>query len=95
VAERVGHERSHLHFCEESPMIGDPQFCRERAEKCRDLASTASDPLAQKTYASIGEKCAALADEIENAKAILIAVNMAASDTWSGPGAAMITTEQH
>jgi hypothetical protein len=44
---------------------------------------------------AFGEKWAALADEIENAKAILIAVNMAASDTWSGPGAAVITTEQH
>ena len=74
-------------------MIGDPQFCRKQAKKCRSLAATAADPLAQKTYASIGEKWAALADEIANAKAILLALNMTASHTWSVP-AAEATTEQ-
>ena len=72
-------------------MIGDPQFCREQAEKCRSLAAPAADPLAQKTYASIGEKRAALADEIENPKAILLALNMTASHTWSVPSAAATT----
>src|SRR5262249_47320341 len=80
-------------FCEEPLMIGNPQFCR--AEKCRELASTASDPLAKKTYAFMGENWSELAYEIEMAKATLMALNMSASPNGpSAPEPAEIT-KQH
>ena len=68
-------------------MLGDPQEYRNRAGLCRELASDATDPLARKAYLSVADKWDQLAEEIEQAKIILLAINMVGGKTVSAPSA--------
>jgi hypothetical protein len=55
-------------------MLGDPQECRNHAVLCRELASNATDPLARKAYLIVADKWDQLADEIDQAKIVLLAL---------------------
>jgi len=68
-------------------MLGDPQECRNHAVLCRELASNATDPLARKAYLIVADKWDQLADEIDQAKIVLLALNMVAAKPMSAPSA--------
>jgi len=57
-------------------MLGDPKECRERGAQCRALAADAQGPVVRRAYLGVAEKWEALANEIEQAKMVLMAVNM-------------------
>ena len=63
-------------------MLGDPQECKDRAAKCRELAAHAIDPLARKAYLGVADKWDLLAEEISQAKSVLTAINMAAKSAF-------------
>jgi hypothetical protein len=63
-------------------MLGDPQECKDRAAKCRELAAHAIDPLARKAYLGVADKWDLLAEEIRQAKSVLTAINMAAKSAF-------------
>ena len=63
-------------------MLGDPQECKDRAAKCRELAAHTTDPLARKAYLGVAEKWDLLAEEISQAKSVLTAINMAAKSAF-------------
>ena len=58
-------------------MLGDPQECREQAAQCRALAAHAPGAVLRRAYLGVAEKWEALAHEIEQAKMLVMAVNMA------------------
>jgi hypothetical protein len=68
-------------------MLGDPQECRNHALLCREHASNATDPLVRKAYLSVANKWDQLADEIDQAKIVLLAINMVGAKTMSAPSA--------
>ena len=68
-------------------MLGDPEEYRNRAVLCRELASNATDPLARKAYLSVANKWDQLAEEIEQAQIVLLAINMVGGKTVSVPSA--------
>jgi len=57
-------------------MLGNPKECRERGAQCRALAADAQGPVVRRAYLGVAEKWEALAIEIEQAKMVLMAVNM-------------------
>jgi hypothetical protein len=73
-------------------MLGDPEEYRNHAVLCRELASNATEPLARKAYLSVANKWDQLADEIDQAKIILLATNMVGAKTLSP--SAFITPDQ-
>ena len=64
-------------------MLGDPKECRERAAQCRALASDAPGPVLRRAYLGVAEKWEALAHEIEQAKMLVMAVNVASPKSAS------------
>jgi hypothetical protein len=64
-------------------MIGDPQECKDRAARCRELAAQATDLLSRSAYLGVATKWEALAEEISQAKAVITAVNMAGARDFS------------
>ena len=70
-------------------MLGDPNECRQQAVQCRALAADAQGPILRRAYLGVAEKWEALAHEIEQAKMLLMAVNMvgeSASESSSPKG---------
>jgi hypothetical protein len=56
-------------------MPGDPKEARLHAANCMRLAETASSPTVQKTFADLAEQWNRLANELEDALALLKALN--------------------
>jgi len=56
-------------------MPGDPKEARARAANCMQLAETASSPTVQKTFADLATQWNRLANELDDAHALLKALN--------------------
>jgi hypothetical protein len=56
-------------------MPGDPKEARAHAANCRQLAETASSPTVQKTFADLANQWNRLANELDDAYALLNALN--------------------
>lgn len=56
-------------------MPGNPKEARAHAENCRQLAETASSPTVQRTFADLAVQWNRLANELEDAHALLNALN--------------------
>ncbi len=56
-------------------MPGDPKEARAHAANCRQLAETASSPTVQKTFADLAKQWDKLANELDDAHALLKALN--------------------
>ena len=56
-------------------MPGDPKEARVHAANCMRLAETASSPTVQKTFADLAAQWNRLANELEDALALLKALN--------------------
>ena len=54
---------------------GDPKEARAHAANCRQLAETASSPTVQKTFADLANQWNRLANELDDAYALLNALN--------------------
>jgi hypothetical protein len=63
-------------------------FMRERVARYRGLAAQATDPLARQAYLGLADKLDALAAEISQAKAILMAIDMTEGKVASDRAAA-------
>jgi hypothetical protein len=66
-------------------MLGDPQECQDRAARCRELAAHTTDPLARQAHLAVAKKWDELAQEIYQAKAVLMASNMVADKSAANP----------
>jgi hypothetical protein len=56
-------------------MPGDPKEARAHAANCTQLAETTSSPTLQKTFADLADQWNRLANELEDAHALLKALN--------------------
>ena len=56
-------------------MPGDPKEARAHASSCMQLAETASSPTLQKTFADLAKQWNRLAKELDDAHALLKALN--------------------
>jgi len=56
-------------------MPGDPKEARAHAANCTQLAETTSSPTVQKTFADLADQWNRLANELEDAHALLKALN--------------------
>ena len=56
-------------------MPGDPKEARAHAANCMQLAETASGPTLQKTFADLAKQWNRLANELDDAHALLKALN--------------------
>jgi hypothetical protein len=56
-------------------MPGDPKEARAHAVNCTQLAETASSPTVQKTFADLADQWNRLANELDDAHALLKALN--------------------
>jgi hypothetical protein len=56
-------------------MPGDPKEARAQAANCTQLAETASSPTVQKTFADLADQWNRLANELDDAHALLKALN--------------------
>ena len=56
-------------------MPGDPKEARAHAAKCKQLAETASSPTLQQTFADLAKQWNRLANELDDAYALLKALN--------------------
>jgi hypothetical protein len=74
-------------------MLGDPEECRQRAAQCRALAADAPGPILRGAYLGVAEKWEALAHEIEQAKMVVMAVNMASPKSASESAPKQIGSE--
>jgi len=74
-------------------MLGDPKECRERAAQCRALAADAPGPVLRRAYLGVAEKWEALAHEIQQAKMLVMAVNMASPKSPSESAPKQIGSE--
>jgi hypothetical protein len=55
-------------------MMGDSKECLQYAENCRELASRATDLLLKQTYLNLASRWTDLAEEIERARTLRIAL---------------------
>ena len=67
-------------------MPGDPKEARAHAANCRQLAETASSPTVQKTFADLANQWNRLANELDDAYALLNALNELDLKSWSEAG---------
>jgi hypothetical protein len=78
-------------------MPGNPKEARAHAANCRQLAETASSPTVQKTFADLAVQWDRLANEVDDAHALLNALNeidlKGASETSLLPAEAKRTPE--
>jgi hypothetical protein len=56
-------------------MPGDPKEARAHAANCKQLAETASSPTLQQTFADLAKQWNRLANELDDAYALLKALN--------------------
>ena len=66
-------------------MPGDPKEARAHAANSRQLAETASSPTVQKTFADLAKQWDKLANELDDAHALLKALNELDLKTASEP----------
>jgi hypothetical protein len=64
-------------------MPGDPKEARAHAANCMQLAETASSPTVQKTFADLATQWNRLANELDDAHALLKALNKLDLETVS------------
>jgi hypothetical protein len=59
----------------EETMPGDPKECRQHARRCAELASVATTPEAREQFLSLQQSWIRLAADLDNAKAVIAALD--------------------